>query len=218
MNTVMRNVARKMRRNVEDQTRPGPLTKRVGPPGERRIGRGWEMVGTQLDHSQPTPEDRFQPIEETGLVRWVLTRDDIEIGQPQGKHNGPVGSGQLARTHGLGVNPPQRLAFPPVRCAGVPEDAPDVEQYSAVSVVVPNPNHRLGGDRIDPQLLLELAGERGLGRLARLELTAGKLPQSALMHMVRAAGEKDPAPFVRQGGSDDVNRGRRHAVRSDTRR
>src|SRR5581483_10912701 len=77
------------------------------------------------------------------------------------------------------------------------------DQLDLAEVVgMPVPS-RLGADlRLDPELLAQLARERGLRRLARLDAPAGELPFPRVPASRPPAGEQDHARFQDHAGAD----------------
>src|SRR5690606_7293998 len=76
---------------------------------------------------------------------------------------------------------------------------------SLVRIAARNGDHGRSDLGDDPELLVQLAGQGALGRLARLALAAGEFPQARQVPPFGAAGEEDAAAGVRNDGRDDVN-------------
>src|SRR5690606_34413386 len=62
---------------------------------------------------------------------------------------------------------------------------------------------------LDPQLLLQLARQRGLRALARLALAAGEFPEPRQVAVLAALGEQDAAADVGDDAGHDVDRSQR---------
>ena len=58
----------------------------------------------------------------------------------------------------------------------------------------------------DAQLLVQLADQAGLGRLARLDLAAGEFPQAGQLLALRPLADQHPAVDVDQGRGGDEER------------
>jgi hypothetical protein len=58
-----------------------------------------------------------------------------------------------------------------------------------------------------PQLLVQFADQTGLGRLAGLQLAAGKFPKASQRLALRALAQKHPAIAVDQGRRGDQKQG-----------
>jgi hypothetical protein len=88
-----------------------------------------------------------------------------------------------------------------------PDDAVDIQEDVAISVVVMDPDQRDGGEHTDPELLPQLTGEPVADALSRLQLATWKLPEPALVNAFRAARDQDASPVVldRPGGHVDVS-------------
>ncbi|MNT76062.1 hypothetical protein D3C72_2150220 [compost metagenome] len=57
----------------------------------------------------------------------------------------------------------------------------------------------------NPQLFMELTGERGFNRLVGLDLATGKLPQAALVLGIGTSGNQDIAAAITDDGGGDMD-------------
>ena len=104
------------------------------------------------------------------------------------------------------------LAFGSVGFAVESGHFPDIQQHLLVGVIVVDADQRPGGANLDAQLLLQLSAERGLGRLAGLDLAAGELPVQGQRLVLAALGEQHLAVLTGDQGGDDELAGTRRAI------
>ncbi len=119
------------------------------------------------------------------------------------------------RTVGLGKreleqigreNPAELLA---TDCLGTPgdtlrEDETDSDRLLRVAMEQYTPES--AGEDLDRELFRELAGQRLLGGLARLDLPAGEFPLAGEMGVGRPAGHEN-TPVLDEDTGDDLDRG-----------
>jgi hypothetical protein len=91
-----------------------------------------------------------------------------------------------------------------------------VEQHMAVAIVVMDADQRTASADLDAEFLDEFACQTGFGRLARFQLAARKLPESTLMHMIRAFADQDASARVGDGAGHDMD-DFRHGFRASSR-
>ena len=87
-----------------------------------------------------------------------------------------------------------------------PGDFEDLEPHMAIRIAVREPDERPGGERLHPDLLAQLAFERGARGLARLQLPAGELPLPGEVAAGEAPGREHPAVGPAKDAHRDVDR------------
>ncbi|MNE14854.1 hypothetical protein D3C80_1077490 [compost metagenome] len=105
----------------------------------------------------------------------------------------PIGLGEVILRQFTRRHPGQRLAFGAMGLTGKTTDFPDIQQHLLVRVVVVDLDQRPRGSDDNAQLFVQLAGQGDINRLAILDLTARKLPQTTLMLGIGATGNQDSA-------------------------
>jgi len=178
-------------------------------------------VRAQLHQPCAAGERRGQPAQKGLLVARVGAGDEIALRQPQGIDDGLIRGREARGVHGLRRQPVERLSFQAPGGAVEGGDEVHVEQHVAVAVVVVDADQRSRGADLDAELLAQLPRERAGDILARLQLAARKLPESALVDAVRSPRDQHPALGVRERAGGDVDlatTGCGSDLRSDTRR
>ena len=122
----------------------------------------------------------------------------------------PCAQRRVRRRHGVveqahGANPGEFGVF-----AGLHEAVPtadQVERHQEVTAGVGGAREHEGGQAIgldaDAEFFVELADQRGFGRLAGFDLAAGKLPQPGERLALGAAADQHAAVLVDDRGRDD---------------
>ncbi len=120
-----------------------------------------------------------------------------------------INNRQVGRREGIIVerprlDPADRLPFSSYRLALIGIDTPHIQQHMALGVAKRYANHAARVARSDMKLFPEFARERGFHALARLQLTAWKLPQAALVDVNPALRNEHTPGRIENRRSGDV--------------
>ena len=121
----------------------------------------------------------------------ALRRNQVFSRQSRGSDDRQIGGWKLVIAQLTRGHPGQWLAFGAMGLAGKCRNLPDIQQHLLVRIVMLDLDQGTRGAHHDPQLFVQFAGQRGLHRLALLDLASGKFPQTALVLVLRAPGDQD---------------------------
>lgn len=182
-----------------------PLTAIEDRLGEPAIGVVVECVRTQLDQADAVPKGMIEPPDEALGLEWIGAGDEHTLGQLQGADDGAVGRREVGGVHGIRMTPIEWLALAALGGASILQDQMHVEDDVTITIVMADAYQWAATPHLDAKLLGELAPEPLGRRLARLQLTARKLPETALMHMVGTLGDQDTASAIPDRADHDMD-------------
>lgn len=190
---------------IQDETCTALLAEQEGAPRQIAVGRVIQLMRTHLNEPDPARDGARETREKHLGVERVGTRNQHAPGQTQRGDDGTIGRWKAGRIHRLGALPGKGLAFETGWNAHVRADPPHVEQDMPVAVMVSDADQRTAVVDLDTQLFGQLACQAVLGRLAGLKLAARKLPQPALMDVIRAFGHQNTPVLVEDRADHHMN-------------
>lgn len=173
--------------------------------GEPAIGVVVECMRAQLDQADTLPEGTIEPSDEALGPAWICAGDEHALGQLQGADDGAVGHRKVCGLHGIGMTPIEGLTLAALGDTSMLQDQMHVEDDMTIAVVVADADQWTATPHLDAELLGELARESMHRGLTRLQLTARKLPETALMHMVGTLGDQDAGGAVPDRADHDMD-------------